>query len=286
MPRKKTRTEATLDGGSFVPPLDLRWIQKQQLQLDPAYQRDQTASKVANIRDHWDWSAVGALRVAERPNKALFVYDGGHRLQAALERVDVSHLPCVIFTPERSAQAEEADAFVKSNTVTAVRAYNKHVAGLVCKDPLALQVQALLDKHGLQAAKQAKKSTRSPKFAGLVHLQEIVKKAPEIADAALGLCKALVDADAKATKSAGPTIPGDLLKGFAYLMEKEGVGQVLTDTRKKRLLGLGLAATYARVRQHTLEVGQRGNRDYAVGIAKILAVRGTRPVFARIFEPA
>ncbi|AYO78335.1 DUF6551 family protein [Sphingobium yanoikuyae] len=87
------------------------------LKIDPSYQRsiESPASQVLikRIARTWDWRLCQPLDVARRPDGALYVTDGQHRLAAALVRGDIYDLPCVI-TPSKGP-TDEAASFVALN---------------------------------------------------------------------------------------------------------------------------------------------------------------------------
>lgn len=87
------------------------------LMIDPSYQRsiDTPASQllIRRIAADWDWDLCQPLNVGRRPEGALYVVDGQHRLSAAVLRGDIYDLPCVIKTS--SGSEDEAAAFVALN---------------------------------------------------------------------------------------------------------------------------------------------------------------------------
>jgi len=98
------------------PPV-LEWVAPADLQVDGGYQRgmEEPASQtlVRRIAQHWDWGLCLPLVVSRRPDGALMVIDGQHRLAAARMRGDVAHLPCVVGS--YPAMADEAARFVRLN---------------------------------------------------------------------------------------------------------------------------------------------------------------------------
>src|ERR1044072_8898324 len=78
-------------------PPKLEWIHKSQLAVDPAYQREANLTKVEKIAAGWSWKALGTLQVAKRGDGKFLVFEGGHRLLASKQRVDVQELPCAIY---------------------------------------------------------------------------------------------------------------------------------------------------------------------------------------------
>lgn len=129
------------------------WIAKNDLNIDSRYQRDQVSeAKVREIARDWDWLLLGCLSVIEREDNTFWVFDGGHRARAAFFRDDVNELPCMVH--KVATVNEEAKAFVARNTmVSNVAAYDRYKASVCAEEPIALQVQAILNEFGLTATK-------------------------------------------------------------------------------------------------------------------------------------
>ena len=129
----------------------LQYCTPAQLQVDPAYQRDLDATSlrlIDRIAHAWDWSLCQPLVIARRPDGALFVVDGQHRLEAARRRGDIAQLPCVIFSPADAR--EEATAFVNLNQLRRpLTAYALWKGALVAGDAQALVLDGLLRAAGL-----------------------------------------------------------------------------------------------------------------------------------------
>jgi hypothetical protein len=78
------------------------------------YQRDNVDSKIAkDIALYYDAVAFGVLTVIRRQNGEMHVADGGTRLSAAMMRVDISTVPCIVF--EGLADKEAAQTFLRIN---------------------------------------------------------------------------------------------------------------------------------------------------------------------------
>ena len=135
-------------------PGKLMWIDKSQLVVDHKYQRDaDSGGKVLKIASGFSWPVFGVLIVAHRAGK-YFVVDGQHRHLGAMKRADVRKLPCLVFESEGAAQ--EASVFLDANsTRTGVHAVAKFRAQLVKKDPVALEVQRLIETSGRQVDRHA-----------------------------------------------------------------------------------------------------------------------------------
>lgn len=125
----------------------LAMMPKSALQIDPEYQREVNKTKVMNIVRRWSWIACGTIAVARRDGGALYVIDGQHRVAAAMLRVDIKELPCIIF--ETAEMREEARGFLDANTFRKpLTAFNRFKALLADKDEAALFVNDLIEESG------------------------------------------------------------------------------------------------------------------------------------------
>ena len=134
-------------------PGQFQWIDKRMLCVNKEYQRDSVVSKVDSFSQNWNWQACGVLHVSFRDGK-YFVFDGAHRLAAAMRRSDISTLPCMIF--ECQMVSEEASGFLAVNSHRrAVTALEKHNARIVTGDPLSVVVSEAIASCGLVLTKTA-----------------------------------------------------------------------------------------------------------------------------------
>lgn len=125
----------------------LCWIDKAALFVDHTYQRDATEKKVVAIARDFSWAALGAICVAKRDRGQLYVFEGQHRVLAAMKRVDITSLPCLVF--ESMGVSDEAAAFLRTNSLRRpVNANERYRALLVTNDPDALHVQTLITQCG------------------------------------------------------------------------------------------------------------------------------------------
>lgn len=71
-------------------------IEKDELYVDPVYQRSNWNSKKVNdIASAWSWNRCGTLTVAIRDDK-WWIIDGATRKLAADKRSDIKKLPCMV----------------------------------------------------------------------------------------------------------------------------------------------------------------------------------------------
>lgn len=128
-------------------PGELVKVPKSALNLDDEYQRRAQERKVRRLVVRWSWHACGTLSVARRADGTLHIMDGGHRYLAAMRRMDIHELPCIIHDIDE--KSEEAKSCLQLNTDRkAFGAYDKYRVQLVARDPVALKAKALLDEYG------------------------------------------------------------------------------------------------------------------------------------------
>jgi hypothetical protein len=149
MPGKKP---LQIEPAKGTPPV-LQWIPVDGLQVDDRYQRsvtDHTSSAlIKRIATAWDWTLAQVLVVARRPDSALMVIDGQHRLAAAKRRTDIPHLPCVVI--DTNSIEQEAQTFLKINKerkpVSALAGFHALVAA---GNPAAVDIKAIVMDCGFR----------------------------------------------------------------------------------------------------------------------------------------
>lgn len=130
-------------------PPALDWIDKDLIEVDPAYQRSLDDGRVQRILDWFAWDSFGALVVAPHPFGGKYsVIDGQHRLAAAKLHPKVSTVPAVIINS--TGTAKEAETFVVLNrerkNVTALELY---WAQLAAGDADAETIKQVAERAGI-----------------------------------------------------------------------------------------------------------------------------------------
>jgi hypothetical protein len=116
-------------------------ISKHELRIDPEYQRSALPAKIKAISSAWSWIACGAIIVGLRSD-AYWVIDGQHRVLAAMRRVDITDLPCVVF--ETETVQEEATGFLNLNDKRkAMSSIDRLRAMIASGDAVAIQFNEL-----------------------------------------------------------------------------------------------------------------------------------------------
>lgn len=145
---KRYKWKITDNPGTFM------MINKNDLYIDHTYQRDRIKwERVNSIASNFSWAAFGTIGVSMREGKWR-VFDGQHRVLAAMKMDSVKDIPCMVF--ESSTQKEESKTFLSANSNrAAVNAYTKFKAGLVSEDPVCLSVKSAADSLGYNISEHA-----------------------------------------------------------------------------------------------------------------------------------
>jgi hypothetical protein len=182
---------------------ELLYVSKHLLRIDPIYQREQSDEKVQEMRKNWSWIACGALAVARREDNSLWIMDGGHRYTAAMDRLDIPDLPCVVFNVESIKQ--EAKGFLDIQMLRKnISSADKFKALLTVEDQTAMFVNRLLEESGRKAGVTATPTSVSCLSAMLI----LAEKRPEVLTTVFPLVADLCR---------GHSIHVNLLVGLAHL---------------------------------------------------------------------
>jgi Family of unknown function (DUF6551) len=139
---------------------EYRYILKSSLIVPVSeYQRDETTGRIAtDIAMHYDDVAFQSLCVIQRANGELVVADGGTRLAGAMQRDDITTVPCQVFSGLTAKQ--EADVFLRINmNRRRLRTEQQHHAELYSGDAGAIKAQEFMDM--LSSARIAWQGTRA-----------------------------------------------------------------------------------------------------------------------------
>jgi len=180
-------------------------VHKMKLQVDETYQRGQNNERVLKIARAFNYALFGTLKVAKRKDGSLYVYDGGHRLAAAMKRSDIDKVPCTIV--EVDTIEEEARLFLDANGLSQnVSSYQKYMSEIISNDvPETKIVQGVLKKYGYKVADTGS----SGRYVRAVReLKILAKRDPEYMDYAFSIIAMIY---------AGDHIPADVIKGMTYL---------------------------------------------------------------------
>lgn len=128
-------------------------IDKNDLSIDPKYQRNLNLRAVQRIADNWSWIAAGSITVSlRRKSDKYFIVDGQHRWEASKLLREVKTLPCIVF--ELDQVQDEALGFLSSNAERkSLTMTDRFPALLLAKDPVALVVDKLARDANRQVGK-------------------------------------------------------------------------------------------------------------------------------------
>jgi hypothetical protein len=136
-------------------PGTLVFVHKGSLAVDQTYQRKMNDSKRLRIASAFNWAAFGVLIVARRPDGSLWVIDGQHRLAAAQSRSDIEMVPVIIFDFKGEVADEATDFLIANRDRRPLDGIESFRALLVSGDPIAVQVNEMLERSGKVIAKNA-----------------------------------------------------------------------------------------------------------------------------------
>lgn len=118
----------------------LKWIEIENLVIDPDYQRDlqrRGQQNIIKIALEFDWSKFSTVIVAAIEGGQFAIVDGQHRTTAAALR-GIKKVPCQIITADRKKQAA---AFAAINAVvTAMSSLQIHAAKVIAGDKNAVRI--------------------------------------------------------------------------------------------------------------------------------------------------
>lgn len=232
-------------------------LHKAVLGVDHTYQRDiDSQSKIKKMAAEWDWTACGAIKVAQRPDGTYFVFDGQHRVAAAMLRPEITTLDCMVYRMEGAE--DEAKAFLKSNTTsTAVRAAAKHRALLAAGDPVAIHVERLVAQSGRRLTTTGSGPTTIACVAALRRCIEVDR------DGVTRIWPIVCDL------ARGHTLNDIIVQGLCYI-ERNMEGS-LTETRwRGRILKIGYDELLSGAKSAASFYKRGGDKQWALGMLETI----------------
>ena len=238
-------------------PGEFLMIPKTELEVDPAYQRNQiNQRRVDNLSRAWDWIACGCLVVSLRDDNKWFVMDGQHRKLAADQRSDIRELPCLVF--EMATRREEALGFLAINQGrVGVNSLDRYRAQLISGDKTAYAVEAMLKSTGHRAGHTA--TARTVGCVGCLYTlcaedrERFERLWPLLAE---------LHPDSAMTEL--------VIKGLWTVDKWLGDRSVTEPPYREKLLAIGGKGLTHEIRREMAVIGQGGTRVCACAIAKYL----------------
>jgi hypothetical protein len=227
-------------------------IDKDELRIDPEYQRKSKEAKILAMARAWSWVGCGALLVADREG-CFFVMDGQHRLLAARKRSDITTLPCIVFSTESAGQ--EAQGFLVSNTLRRpISGLDRFKALLVAGVHSARVLEELMDSAGRVPADKADGGSIRC-LSTLVSLVEADENNfRKVWPLAVGIC-------------VNNTFHERIIYSLAYIEQRLPQGDSLTQKRwRDRLLAVGYNGLLGAINSSCVYHGQSAPKFWAFGV--------------------
>ena len=178
------------------------------LKVDMSYQREFGETLVSRIVSSFDVNKFELPTVNRRPDKSLFVVDGGHRLEAAL-RIGMRTITCRII---EIPAADEAICFIDLNRqrrwVSPVQHFK---AELAAGNPAAIEINCAVTDRGLRVS-----TSHSPNVLSCTStLHRLYARGGTV-----GMCRVL-DASLQAwPHNEARRLAGQLLQGIGVFYDK------------------------------------------------------------------
>ena len=236
-------------------------IPKQQLRIDPSYQRDETSElRIRTIREGFRWSSFGCLLVAQRPDLSLWVYDGQHRTLAVMKMASISHVPCMVY--QCDTVEDEADNFLSANTVRGmVAVFHKFRAAIRSGHPLEVAVKEMVERSGYHITRNGS-GAKSVSCVG--HLLKEYAARPDI-------CRRVWNFSVELY--AGAPVIGEVfssLCAFEDYMTKRKFGSIADAKIREKLLVSGKNSIIGHIRDAHREFHKSGPHVGSAGIVALL----------------
>lgn len=238
-------------------PGEFALIDKRELHVDESYQRSHKYARVAKLSAEWSWVACGAISVALRDPGEWYVIDGQHRVLGAMQRDDISQMPCMVFDVEDVAQ--EAQGFLDANTNRKpMGMVDRFKALLTTNNHGAMVVDELVTRAGLRVDTGPSTHTVGCVGAMLTCIAEDEMRFRRIWPIVVSLCE-------------GEKVVQVLIHGMFYL-EGHIPDNSLSDPRwRKRIIQVGYADILRSVMQAAAYHGSgRSNLICALGIVNAI----------------
>lgn len=237
-------------------PGEFALIEKAALNVDHSYQRYHTDPKVLEKARSWSWLACGALSIGRRSDGTLWVIDGQHRYLAACRRSDIKVLPCMVY----ESQGPEVEAIAFLNMTAGrkpMNAVEKFKARIVGKDPVALEIQALVEQSGRRVASNSDKHTVRCISNMTKHLEQRPEVFRRLWPLIVDVCR-------------NERLSERIIEAFMYI-ESRLSGESLTDRRwRQRIMQVGFRELHDSMAKFSAAYAAGGNRVWALGVVEAI----------------
>lgn len=196
------------------------WTKPSDLYVDETYQRPLSVERVWEIVTRFTWSLFNPLWIADRRRRGtLYVVDGRHRLAAAsiLGVKLLPAVPCEIHVTE--SVEEEARIFVDlQERRRKISSAQRFAAKLVYGDPIALDLQKLMSKHGFKVPTETfgmSNATAQNEITAIATLESIYRAGGK------GRVDAVLSIIRDAWDGVPPTTSAYMLRAVNRVLERE-----------------------------------------------------------------
>lgn len=234
---------------------EFAWIEKDELEIDPSYQRSLSEKHSTKFISEWSWAACGTLSVALRPDASWHVFDGQHRLYAAKQLPWITKLPCMTF--EMETVPNEAVNFLDVNSNRRpMRTTEKFRALAMAEDPIAKAVSDVIVGSGRHIG-----TGSGPLAVACVQrLMDVMKDDRDLFYRLWPVWNELFSMEHKFSQ--------DIITGTARLEKIASPGFSLTDKRwRRRLREVGVDKLNRQIRESGQYRGGRNPAACAEGVA-------------------
>jgi len=263
------KTVATKDdklaAADYYPPLgdegEFRWIDKNLLLIDDRAQRTLIREDIVKeIKNNLRWDCFQVMTVLERKSGKLLVAEGQHRKLGVTDRDDITVVPCLVFKSKGlKHEAEVFNAINSKKTRSSPRPFDTLKVDVVREDPIALQVNEVMQWMGAVIVRQGKTTNDEGKrsFSAVTRLSALLKQGNVDLKLLKGVCEQL-----KQITEPTAYISDELWNGL-YVMAVQTNGRSLSAYWTKRFSEIGAETLrLAAIR----EVGNMGRSRGSGGI--------------------
>ena len=238
---------------------EFKWIHKNDLLIDETYQRPADEAHLLNIAREFKWDSCGVFLVSQREGGLLFVYDGGHRLEALRRRDDITEVPCFI---NHSSLREEARAYDRvNNSIRIMVSLGKFKARLAGGDPIALFIDSLAKQSGCRIPKD-KASTAPDAMNCISKIYRLVQTSRPVFEVVYPLANAVCS---------GRPFHEAIIGGFFFLetrLNASGTDSLKDRRWQKRVLAIGMDALLEAAGDAVRFEKMGGDRVKAIGFLR------------------
>jgi hypothetical protein len=235
----------------------IKWFHLRDLRPHPRVQRDYDDVHAKRIAADFDPDRFGTPSIIHAPGKAYYwIFDGQHRVAAAKIALGPDQrVPCAVY--EEGIPEEKLAVIARGlNTIKRWRAIDDFRVRVLGKDPVALEINRIIEGHGLKISRQPGPSL----VRGVVACEWVYKRiSPAILDRALGVLH-------ESWTKQGEALDANLVKGMGLFLSQ--YGDKIDDRHLvKRLMAHG---NPLRLLGHARQLRQVAHMEVPRAVSKIL----------------